>query len=113
MQKLLYGVGCMIMRCEKNNGGIKWKEPYNKFDDIVKKGDIEFNAAYFLNEEYNNISAVILNHNPFTEDIDKEYCQIYLNPNATIPIDTEKIKEFKYFYMKSYDVNSITFDWHN
>lgn len=107
LQKILYGIDSQVV-------SIKNKEinDFYSYNATVRKGENQFKTAYFLDEKFKNISAVILNHNAFTEDINKNYFEICLNPNATIPLKIEKIQNLKYLYLKSKNEKEYVFNWH-
>ena len=42
--------------------------------------------SYFYYEEFQDISGVIVNNNAISEDLEKEYFCLLLNPFATVPM---------------------------
>lgn len=113
MKKLLFGIDVQVICFKKEGVKTSETEDFYLYNPSVSKNGKEFVTGYFWNDDFKDISAVILNHNAFTEDINDEYFEIYLNPNANVPIDIQSIQEFKYFYLKSKNTKEILFDWNN
>lgn len=111
MQKILFGIDTPVVSVKKQGVNTISSEELYLYNDITKGNNKEFKSAYFMDDDFKNISAVILNHNAFTEDINKAYFEIYLNPNANVPINISKIQNFNYFFLKSISNDEMIFGW--
>ena len=111
MQKILFGIDTPVVSVKKQGVNTISSEELYLYNDITKGNNKEFKSAYFMDDDFKNISAVILNHNAFTEDINKAYFEIYLNPNANVPINISKIQNFNYFFLKSISDDEMIFGW--
>ena len=111
MRKVLYGIDTPVIRVKKQGEKIIDTEEFFIYNNITTDKNKKFQSAYFENDDFKDISAVILNHNAFTEDINDKYFEIYLNPNANIPVDIQKVQGFKYFYLKSSREGEKIYAW--
>lgn len=48
-----------------------------------------------------------------SEELQKDYCCLLLNPFAKLPIDETKLKGVKYFLLSAVDQQYITYRWVN
>ena len=111
MQKILFGIDTPVVSVKKRGVNTISSEELYLYNDITKDNNKELKSAYFMDDDFKNISAVILNHNAFTEDINKAYFEIYLNPNANAPINISKIQNLNYFFLKSISDDEMIFGW--
>lgn len=109
IKKVLYGIYTPVMQVQKNDNNKYFSNICYSYNTITRKGEMTFETGYFWKEDFKDVSAVILNHNAFTEDIEEDYFEIYLNPNANTPIDIKKIKDLSCFYLKSKTENNFVF----
>ena len=71
---------------------------YHNYDKLGKKSNkIKLEFDYFYQDEYKDISAVILVCNQIFEEINKSNFVIFINHNANCPIDKTQISQFNYF----------------
>ena len=54
-----------------------------------------------------------VNNNAISEDLEKEYFCLLLNPFANVPINKTRLSGIKYFELDNTDDNYATFRWHN
>ena len=88
---------------------------FHAYKDFAIKppSNISLPLSYFYKDEYRQISGIIVNNNAITEELNKEYFCLLLNPLAGIPIDKTKLEGIKYFELDSVDNNYSTFCWRN
>lgn len=85
---------------------------YRTYDNSGKKSeDIILELGYFYKNEYKNISAVILVCNSIFEEVEKNNFKIFLNPNATYPIDRALISTLDYFSFIKEDNGNFIYTW--
>lgn len=75
--------------------------------------NVDLPLSYFYYEEFKDISGVIVNNNAISEDLEKEYFCLLLNPFADVPIDKTRLFRIKYFELDNTDDNYATFRWYN
>lgn len=113
--QILYAIGSEYLLYDtRRKTFVHYHNRQNRqYDKIGKKSnitDIELN--YFGQDEYKEISAVILVCNSIFEEINKNYFKIFLNPNANCPINKTKIFQFDYFSLKNEnDDGYAVFGW--
>lgn len=115
--KILYGIDCRTMRFNMDTNSFI-EEPgveFHAYKDFAIKppSNISLPLSYFYKDEYRQISGIIVNNNAITEELNKEYFCLLLNPLAGIPIDKTKLEGIKYFELDSVDNNYSTFCWRN
>lgn len=110
-QKILYGIGCQTINFkEKQVPGVET----HTFDIIGNKNnDKQLELGYFYNDDFKNISAVIITNNSVGEVLEDKYFNVYLNFRANCPICLDNIKNIRYFGLKSLDEKYVNFEWHN
>ena len=115
--KILYGIGCRTMRFNlaansfvEENG----VESHAYEESAVRPPrNVDLPLSYFYNEEFKDISGVIVNNNAISEDLEKDYFCLLLNPFANVPIDKTRLPGIKYFELDNVDNNYATFRWYN
>lgn len=115
--KILYGIGCRTMRFSLTTNTFVEEngvESHAYEGSAVKPPrNADLPLSYFYYEEFQDISGVIVNNNAISEDLEKEYFCLLLNPFATVPIDKTRLSGIKYFELDNTDDNYATFRWYN
>ena len=114
--KILYGVGCQIIRVKINpisfieENGVE----SHQYNDIGKKhSDLDLKLNYFAKAEFRNISAIILENNAIGENDISKYFFIFTNPLANVPIEIKNLKNIKTFIQEKADESHISYKWLN
>lgn len=114
--KILYGIGCQIMRVKINpisfieENGVE----SHQYNDIGKKhSDLDLELNYFAKAEFRNISAIILENNAIGENDISKYFFIFTNPLANVPIEIKNLKNIKTFIQEKADESHISYKWLN
>lgn len=98
LQKILYSIGDKSLIYNTKTRCFEDKDENHAFDSEVYKGENKkLSVDYFFTNEYEIISAVVLVNSGIYEKIDEESFVIFLNPNATNPVNQSLIKKFKHF----------------
>lgn len=115
--QILYAIGNEYIIYDRINKGFidTPNTQYHNYDKIGKKSDnVNLELDYFCQDEYKDISAIILVCDPIFEEIDKRYFKIFINHNANCPIDRTQISQFDYFsIIKENNDGSVVFAWNN
>ena len=115
--KILYGIGCRTMRFSLTTNTFVEDDGVEShaYEDSAVKPPRNANLplSYFYSEEFNDISGVIVNNNAISEDLEKEYFCLLLNPFANVSIDKTRLTGIKYFELDNIDANYATFRWYN
>ena len=115
--KILYGIGCRTMRFNLSTNSFVEEngiESHAYEDSAVKPPrNADLPLSYFYSEEFNDISGVIVNNNAISEDLEKEYFCLLLNPFANVSIYKTRLTGIKYFELDNIDANYATFRWYN
>ena len=116
MLRILYGIGDQIISFNPSTNrfvhdGIE-KHLYQG-EGFKQPSNIKLKLAYFGNLEYKHISGVILNNNAISEELEKQYFRLLLNPLAINPIDTSMLQHVEYFSWTSIDEKNINYGWKN
>lgn len=115
--KILYGIGCRTMRFSLTTNTFVEEngvESHAYEGSAVKPPrNVDLPLSYFYYEEFKDISGVIVNNNAISEDLEKEYFCLLLNPFANVPINKTRLSGIKYFELDNTDDNYATFRWHN
>ena len=115
--KILYGIGCRTMRFNLSTNSFVEEngiESHAYEDSAVKPPrNANLPLSYFYSEEFNDISGVIVNNNAISEDLEKEYFCLLLNPFANVSIYKTRLTGIKYFELDNIDANYATFRWYN
>lgn len=82
-------------------------------EGFKQPSNIKLGLTYFGNLEYKHISGVILNNNAISEEIEKQYFRLLLNPLAINPIDTSMLQHIEYFSWINIDEKNINYGWKN
>lgn len=112
--QILYGADNQVFWVSKNTKSFidegEGVNTYRYNDKGYKHDHLELDLAYFEKEEYQNISAIILESNAITEtDIENNFI-IFTNPNANTPINVERLRAFNVFVQRSKDDNMIGYE---
>lgn len=112
--QILYGIGNQVLWVRRNPISFidegEGVETHRYNDKGFKHDHRELELAYFEKEEYQNISAIILESNAITEtDIENNFI-IFTNPNANTPINVERLRAFNVFVQRSKDDNMIGYE---
>lgn len=112
--KILYGIGCQIMRVKINpisfveENGVE----SHQYNDIGKKhSDLDLELNYFAKADFRNISAIILENNAIGENDISKYFFIFTNPLANVPIEIKNLKNIKTFIQEKADESHISYKW--
>ena len=54
---------------------------------------------------------MIVNNNAISEELQKDYCCLLLNPFAKLPIDETKLNGVKYLLLSAVDQQYVTYRW--
>lgn len=115
--KILCGIGCRTIRFNLSTNSFVEEngiESHAYEDSAVKPPrNADLPLSYFYSEEFNDISGVIVNNNAISEDLEKEYFCLLLNPFANVSIDKTRLTGIKYFELDNIDANYATFRWYN
>lgn len=115
--KILYGIGCRTMRFNLlANSFVEEKGvESHTYEEVGVKPprNVELQLNLFNEKEFEHISGVIVNNNAISEELQKDYCCLLLNPIAKLPIDETKLKGVKYFLLSAVDQQYVTYRWVN
>lgn len=114
VMQILYSIGNEYLLYDiKNKQFIETENhQYRTYDNSGKKSeDFILELGYFDKNEYKNISAVILVCNSIFEKVEKSNFKIFLNPNATYPIDKALISTIDYFSLTKKDNENFIYKW--
>lgn len=112
--QILYGADNQVFWVSKNTKSFidegEGVNTYRYNDKGYKHDHLELDLAYFEKEEYQNISAIILESNAITEkDIENNFI-IFTNPLANVPINVERLRAFNVMVQRSKDDNMIRYE---
>lgn len=114
VMQILYSIGNEYLLYDvKNKQFIETENnQYRTYDNSGKKSeDVILEFDYFYKNEYKSISAVILVCNQIFEGVEKSNFKIFLNPNATYPIDKVLISTLDYFSFIKEDNGYFIYAW--
>lgn len=114
VMQILYSIGNEYLLYDvKNKQFIETENnQYRTYDNSGKKSeDVILEFDYFYKNEYKSISAVILVCNSIFEEVEKNNFKIFLNPNATYPIDRALISTLDYFSFIKEDNGNFIYAW--
>lgn len=115
--KILYGIGCRTMRFNLlANSFVEEKGvESHTYEEVGVKPprNVELQLNLFNEKEFEHISGVIVNNNAISEELQKDYCCLLLNPFAKLPIDETKLNGVKYFLLSAVDQQYVTYRWVN
>ena len=118
--KILYGIGPQTFQFDTvshsfiSQQGI---ETHCYEDKGRKSKEKELELNFFADEDYNIISAVLVTTNVINEDLENQHVAIFVNPNATNKLDTNKIDNIRCLVLDEKLDNGIiektTYRWLN